>query len=139
MDIFDRVRQEGYVLLQDIDWQAYDALLRDPEVGQLRLTYDRETLELQSRSASHERAHVTLGYVINTLAEAFNLEMQGSGMITLRREDLKCGLEPDASYYFRNWRAFLRLVREKDELDLRRDPPPDLAIEVDDSTTTLDR
>src|SRR5260370_4346641 len=119
MNIFDRVRKEGYVLLPDIDWRSYDALLRNPDVGHLRLTYDQGTLELQSRSYAHERAHVTLRLVIYTLMEAFQVNTQTSGALALRRQDLQCGLEPDESYYTHNWRRFMRLIRdEKEELDL---------------------
>ena len=140
MNIFDRVRKKGYVLLPDIDWRSYDALLRDPDVGHLRLTYDQGILELQSRSYAHERAHITLQLVINTLTEAFQVNSTGSGSVALRRQDLQCGLEPDESYYTHNWQRFMRLIREKKgELDLLVDPPPDLAIEVDNPTSTLDR
>jgi Uma2 family endonuclease len=140
MSIFERVRREGHALLRDLDWQAYDALLRHPDVGRLRLTYDRETLELQARSFAHERGWVTLRYVIDASAVAFEIPMTAAGMTTLRRQDLRCGLEPDASYYIRHVEAFMRVIREKwKELDLLLVPPPDLVVELDDPTSTLDR
>jgi Uma2 family endonuclease len=37
------------------------------------------------------------------------------------------GLEPDYSFYINNW----QLVMGKDRLDWTRDPPPDLAVEID--------
>src|SRR5205085_2408534 len=45
------------------------------------------------------------------------------------------GLEPDACW----WIASEPLVRGKTEIDLRRDPPPDLALEVDVTHSSLDR
>jgi hypothetical protein len=44
-------------------------------------------------------------------------------------------LEPDECY----WIASEPLVRGKDRIDLRTDPPPDLALEVDITHSSLDR
>jgi Uma2 family endonuclease len=140
MTILEQARREGHVLVPNCDWQTYDAVLRDPAIWHLRVTYDRGTLEIQSRSFAHERGHRTLRFVIDELAVAFHVPMVAAGMTTLRRKDLLCGLEPDASYYTRNLQERLQRVREKTEpRDLALVQPPDLAIEVDDETSTLDR
>jgi Uma2 family endonuclease len=140
MKIVEQARREGHVLLPHCDWQVYDTLLADPDVWHLRLTYDRDMLEIQARSFTHEHAHRTLRYVVDTLADVLQIPMMAAGMTTLRRKDLRCGLEPDASYYTRNLQAYMQVIREKaGELDLQTVQPPDLAIEVDDQTSTLDR
>jgi Uma2 family endonuclease len=53
----------------------------------------------------------------------------------LDREDLRKGLEPDECYYIQNELA----VRGKDVIDLTIDPPPDLAIEVDSTSSSMNR
>ena len=53
--------------------------------------------------------------------------------MTCRREDLERGLEPDNCYYVHH----AATMRAKDELDLSTDPPPELAIEIDISRSTL--
>ncbi|MBI4909266.1 MAG: Uma2 family endonuclease [Acidobacteria bacterium] len=45
------------------------------------------------------------------------------------------GFEPDSCYYLRNAHA----VRDKYELDMAVDPPPELVIEVDITRSSLNR
>jgi Uma2 family endonuclease len=140
MNIVEQAHREGHVLIRDYGWEAYEAVLRDPGIWHVRVTYDRGTLELQARSFTHERGHRTLRFVIDELAAACNTPMRAAGMTTLRRQDLLCGLDPDASYYTRNLQAYMQTVREKGEQhDLAVVQPPDLAVEVDDSSSMLDR
>jgi Uma2 family endonuclease len=48
---------------------------------------------------------------------------------------LKKGLEPDECYYVQHAAD----VEGKDELDLKKDPPPDLAIEIDITHRSIPR
>jgi hypothetical protein len=63
------------------------------------------------------------------------MPLKGGGSTTFRKRGRRRGLEPDECY----WIASESLVRGKDKIDLRSDPPPDLALEVDISYSTLDR
>jgi Uma2 family endonuclease len=63
------------------------------------------------------------------------LPLRGGGSTTFRRRGRRSGLEPDECY----WIGSEPLVRGKEKIDLRRDPPPDLALEVDISYSTLNR
>jgi Uma2 family endonuclease len=49
------------------------------------------------------------------------------GSTTFRRKDLSKGLEPDESYYFRDEAK----MRGRKRLDMRKDPPPELVVEID--------
>jgi hypothetical protein len=64
------------------------------------------------------------------LIEAFTAELgiprRILGQMTWRRHDLDQGLEADECYYILNQPVVSRRV----EVDLERDPPPDLALEV---------
>ncbi|MGB5972479.1 MAG: Uma2 family endonuclease [Nodosilinea sp.] len=57
------------------------------------------------------------------------------GLTTWRRKAKQAGIEPDNCFYFQNE----ALVRGKLEFDLDRDPPPDLVLEVDLTSKSLDR
>jgi hypothetical protein len=59
----------------------------------------------------------------------------GGGSTTFRRRDLQRGLEPDQCYYTVN----AHRMQGPRELDLSVDPPPDLALEVDFTSSSLDR
>lgn len=53
----------------------------------------------------------------------------------MKREDLQRGFEPDSSFCVQN-APRMRPVRE---LDLNQDPPPDLSIEVDVTSQSINR
>ena len=55
--------------------------------------------------------------------------------MTLKREDIEAGVEPDSSFYI----GIEPLIRGKEEVDLSTDPPPDLVIEVDITNSSLDK
>jgi Uma2 family endonuclease len=73
--------------------------------------------------------------LVETLTEELNIPLQSGGSTTFDREDLDRALEPDECYYLKNEPA----VRDKDEIDLSVDPPPDLAVEIDISRSSLNR
>jgi Uma2 family endonuclease len=122
-------------VLRDIDWPGYKSIADSVGESHVRLTYDRGNLELMTLSHGHERWSGLLGRLIEALTEELDMPCQSGGSTTLDREDLARGLEPDRCYYLEHEAA----VRDKDEIDLAVDPPPDLAIEVDISRSSLSR
>jgi Uma2 family endonuclease len=122
-------------VLRGVPWNAY-VLLRDaPENYHVRMTYDRGNLEMMSPSRWHERFSKLIGRLIEAWADEFDIPIQGCGTMTLRREDLERGLEPDNCYYIQHE----AVMRAKEDLDLTTDPPPDLAIEVDLGRPTIEK
>lgn len=124
------------VLLKNISWQTYESLVKEvAEQPGIRLTYDRGTLEIMSPLSPHERYKKLFGRFVESLTEELNLDVCSLGSFTCKRQDLAKGLEPDQCYYIQNE----SLVWDKEEIDLDRDPPPDLAIEIDITSSSLDR
>lgn len=123
-------------VLHDIDWGTYTRLLRalEPRPG-FRLTYDRGTLEIMSPLWEHERAAYLLGRFVDVLTEELRLPYEPGRCVTLRRRRKSRGLEPDNCY----WIASAARLAGKTRLDLRVDPPPDLAIEMEITRSSLDR
>src|SRR5581483_1300369 len=124
-------------VLDDIDWPTYTRLLRAFEKAKRRicLTYDRGTLEMMTPLWEHERPGRLLGRFVDVLVEDLGLPYLLGGSVTLRRRDRRRGLEPDNCY----WIASAARLQGKTRLDLRVDPPPDLAIEMDVTHSSLDR
>ena len=120
---------ENRVLLEGISWSLYERLLR--ELGRdnpgVRLAYDDGRLEIMSPTPLHEDVKKITARLIEAYGDERGLTVQGLGSTTFKRKDLKKGLEPDECYYVAN---AARVIGKK-KLDLLRDPPPDLAIEVD--------
>ena len=122
-------------LLHGVDWETY-CKLRDALRGRhLHLTYDRGSLELMTLSLGHEWYGSMLGRFIETLTLELGQPLKSAGSTTLDREDLERGAEPDRCYYLEHE----PLVREKNEIDLTVDPPPDLALEIDLSRSSIKR
>ncbi len=127
---------EQTFILHETPWPTYCRLLRAfANRRGIRLTYDRGTLELRTLSHEHESYGYLLGRLVDALTEELSLPVKGGGSTTFRRRKRRRGLEPDACW----WIASEALVRGKLKIDLRRDPPPDLALEVDVTHSSLDR
>ncbi|AFY84649.1 Uma2 family endonuclease [Oscillatoria acuminata] len=127
---------EGRILLQNITWETYERLL--VEMGDhrnTRVNYDRGVLEIITPLFEHENPNRLLAQVARTVAEELNVEILSAGSTTLNRPDLEKGSEPDSSFYIKNE----SLIRGKRTIDLKTDPPPDLVIEVDVTSSSIDR
>jgi Uma2 family endonuclease len=127
---------EQRVLLHNVSWNTYERLLMDlNDSSAPRLTYDRGTLEIMSPSSEHERYNRTIARIVEELAVEMNLDFDALGSTTFRREDLDRGFEPDSCFYIQN----VTSIRRKKRIDLAVDPPPDLIVEIDITSTSLDR
>lgn len=124
------------VILRGVSWTTYQALIRDLELEPgKRLTYDQETLEIMVPLPPHESYKRLMGRLVEVTTEETETEIRSLGSTTWSREDLQKGLEADECYYIQNEQA----VRGKAEIDLTTDPPPDLAIEVDFTSSSMNR
>jgi Uma2 family endonuclease len=124
-----------HYVLENISWQTYERILADQGNHRLRHTYDRGQLELMTISLEHGTYSFLLGSLILVLAEELHLRAKGVDPVTCRREDVQRGLEPDKCFYVGN----AHLISGRRQIDLSRDPPPDLALEIDISPGALDR
>lgn len=125
-----RFYQEG------VSWEEYDELLEGLNgVRNVRVSYDRGRMEIMALSPEHEGISRLFGYLIQVLTEELNLQFLLRGSATLKRKSEEAGKEPDDCFYIGD----LERIRGKKRLDLDRDAPPDLAIEVDITNPTLDK
>jgi Uma2 family endonuclease len=127
---------EQRFMLYGVDWKSYSRMLRAfGDRPGVRLTYDRGSLEIMTLSYEHESLARLLDRFVVTLTEELRLPIAGGRSTTFRRRGRKRGLEPDDCY----WIASEPLVRGKDRINLHTDPPPDLALEIDFTHSSLDR
>jgi Uma2 family endonuclease len=125
-----------YVVLRNASWETFERLLADNrDSAGVRLYYDNGMLEIKVPSAKHEKPNRTLAQLIEVLAEEMNLDIERLGSTTFKRDELLKGFEPDSSFYIQNAEA----IAGKDALDLKVDPPPDLVIEIDITTDSLNK
>jgi Uma2 family endonuclease len=126
---------EQRFVFRRVNWAFYEGLLALIGERRYRVTYDRGSLELMAPAWNHEWWSRRLDRVLMGVGEAVGVDFMSGGSTTFRRRDLNRGLEPDQCYYTVNAHRMLGLR----ELDLSVDPPPDLALEVDFTHSSLDR
>jgi len=82
-------------------------------------------------------AHGRYGYIIARIIDAWSEELDIPivflGDMTCQRKDIEKGFEPDHCFYVQNEPR----MWQKLEVDLEVDPPPDLAIEIDMSRSSM--
>lgn len=83
----------------------------------------------------HELYRTLIGEIIALVCNELDIPRIGQGSTTFRRKDVDRGLEPDQCYYFNN----AARIRDRSRIHLDNDPPPDLAIEIDITSSSLDR
>jgi Uma2 family endonuclease len=129
------VPAEQRLRLSDIPWETY--VLYSDGLGprHIRVTYDRGEMEVMTLSSEHENRKKLLGRLVEALTEELEIDIASFGSMTCRRKNRKRGLEPDDAY----WIANEPKVRGRKNLDLEVDPPPDLALEIEISRSSLDR
>ena len=123
------------VLMENISWTTFEALLADLGEHRGRLAYSDGVLEIVSPTEEHEHVGRILGRLVETLTEELDIDIKSVKSTTLKRADLEKAVEADESYYIGG-----ESVRRKGErMDLPREAPPDLGIEVDVTTKSLPR
>jgi Uma2 family endonuclease len=121
------------VQLKNISWQMYETILEEMGEGYAaRLAYNKGTLEIRMPLPKHERAKSMIGDLVKVLLEELDIDCEPLGSTTFKREDMDSGVEPDECFYIQNAAA----IRGKDRIDLTIEPPPDLAIEIDNTSPT---
>lgn len=129
-------KQTQHVILEGITWQTYQALLRDAgDHRSTRFAYDQGILEIIMPSTYHEFLNRILEAIIRALTEELNMRLRGCGSTTINREDLARGVEPDSCFYIQN----VDRILGKRKIDFQSDPPPDLALEVDITSSSRRR
>lgn len=126
---------DQWVVFHDVPWETYLSLLKSRGQGRVRLTYYQGVLEIRTLSKLHEILSELLGGFVKVLARGYGLELQSVGSMTMHFEELQAGGEADKSYYIRHE----AVVRQREKYDPAVDPPPDLVVEVDLSSSSSRR
>ncbi|WP_027255346.1 Uma2 family endonuclease [Planktothrix agardhii] len=127
---------EQRTVLNQVSWQTFINLLNDLGDNRvIRLYYDQGVLEIMTPLGEHENNNRFIECLIGVIADELNLNLKRFGSLTLKREELLKGAEPDSCYYLENE----PLVRHKQNINLESDPPPDLVLEIDMTSSSLDK
>ncbi len=120
-----------------VDWDGYEFFLRVCDRKGIRVTYDRGRLELMSPEQFHEQYSKCLAFLIEALCEEFLVPFGCGDSTTFRSKAEGRGIEPDDCYFFEGLRQLKQPTPGAWDPDI--DAPPDLAVEIDITSSSLDR
>jgi Uma2 family endonuclease len=121
------------LLIKEISWSMYESILDSlGEHRGTRIHYSQGWLEIMTPLPEHEDNKVIMSNLIEIILEELDIEFRNLGSTTFKNEAMAQGLEPDICFYIQHEVA----IRGKKRIDLARDPPPDLAVEIDITTRT---
>ena len=128
---------ENYLILHPISWQTFRRICEElSQNPSKRLAYNQGYLQIMSPLMEHENNNWFISRLVFIMAEEWDLNIKSVGSLTLKRDDIQKGIEPDACFYLKNEPE----VRNKLSIDLNQgDKPPDLAIEIDITSGSLDK
>lgn len=124
------------LILQGISWNFYEQLLDEfKDSNALHFAYNNGTLEVEVPLLKHERPTEVLRDLITQICVEKEIDFLNAGKTTFRRQVKAKGVEPDSCFYIQNEAK----LRGKLDINLAHDPPPDLVIEVDVTSPSLDK
>jgi Uma2 family endonuclease len=128
LDAIAHLPEGGTLILDDVTWDEYERLVDlMGDHSPVRVTYDQGTLEVMSPTRKHDHFALMCTRLADIISDETGCDLEGIGSATLKEQLLDRGVEPDACFYVQNAYRVIGSL----ELDLRKDPPPDLAIEID--------
>lgn len=127
------IPSETRTVLENVCWETFIELAEQRRGSVPRMTYDDGVLELMNPLRQHENIGRLIGRLIETYTEVKGIEIQSVASTTFKRRELKKAFEADESYYIKH----AEQIRPKEEIDLTIDPPPDLVIEVEITSSAI--
>ncbi|MFB2935674.1 Uma2 family endonuclease [Aerosakkonemataceae cyanobacterium BLCC-F154] len=124
------------IVMNGVRWETFKALMADVGDGRAwRIAYDKGVLEIRMPLTEHEEPKILIGSFVEALADELEIEIRQLGALLLEREDLTRAVEPDTCFYIQN--EFI--VRGKKSIELPNDPPPDVVVESDYTSSSLNK
>ena len=129
------ISAETRTVMENIRWETFVELAEQRRGSVPRMTFDEGVLELMSPRRQHENIGSLIGRFVETYTEVLGIEVQSVASTTFKRKDLQKAFEADESYYIEH----AEQIRPKEEIDLTIDPPPDLVIEVEITSSAIQK
>ena|SRR5436190_11675473 len=134
VDAVEHLPNGATLVVHEINWDDYERILAElAHRPTLRISYDSGRLEVVSPLMRHGWYECLISDLVLIFCEAFRLRSERTGTVTWKRQSILKGVEPDRSFFIRN----LERVIGKEDLDLEKDPPPDVVVEVDITNSSL--
>jgi len=126
---------ENRTSLSNVLWETFIELAEQRRGSIPRMTFCEGVLELMSPLRQHENIGRLIGRMVETYTEVLEIEIHSVASTTFKRKDLQRAFEADESYYIQH----ADMMRAKEHTDLTIDPPPDLVIEVEITSSLIEK
>lgn len=126
----------NHLVLHDVSWDFYERLLDEIGDRPIRVAYDEGVIEIMSPLFEHENPGRFICRMIETQSLLRGMRITSGGSTTFRRADLLKGAEPDGCYFIKSAAA---MRGKKGRWNPKKDPPPDLVVEVDVTSASIPR
>jgi Uma2 family endonuclease len=124
-----------HMVLPNIRWETFGRILHEIGKRRYRIAYRNGDLEFTTAELGHHSRSRWIGNLIFFAAFELNVPICSGGSTTLKDSKRRVALEPDDCF----WIKHEARMRGKKRWNAQRNPPPDLAIEVDIPGGVLDR
>lgn len=129
------------VVIRGVDWAFYEQLLDSiPEDEHIHVDYDGKDIEMMVIGFGHDFEKKLLSQFVESVAQELEIPYKSAGQTTWKRPEVNRGLEADDCYFFRSDKlAAIAAAWARGARKVADYPNPDLAIEIDDSRSKIDR
>ena len=116
------------ITFHNVSWREYERLLDQVgEASGLRLSYNNGRLQVMTLSSEHENYVRFIESLMTTIKLRLRINIRSFGSATMKQRKQSKGKEPDACFYVQS----AEKIGLRTRLDFTKDPPPDIAVEVD--------
>ena len=126
---------ETRMVLENVSWETFVALADERRGSVPRMTYSEGVLEMMSPKRKRENIGRLIGRMVEAYSEIKGIEILSVASVTVKRSDLKKAYEADESYFVTS----IDQVLAKEELDFEVDPAPDLVVEVELTSSAIEK
>jgi Uma2 family endonuclease len=134
MNSIENLPSGATLFIEGVKWEDYQHLIEElAESNHLRVAYSEGVLQIMSPSYQHEVVKNVIHDLLVVIFEETHTNYSPAGSTTLKHEDLKGAAEPDNCYYLRE---NVKKIQKRKSIDMHLDPPPDLIVEVDLSSSS---
>lgn len=134
LDAAEYLPSGASLVVHQCGWDDYERVLEGLiDRPGLQVCYDSGKLEIVSPLPEHEEYERLIEDLVLVFCEVSRVKLEKRGGATWKKRALDKGVEPDASFYIQN----AKRVIGKRRIDLESDPPPDIVVEIDLTSSSL--
>lgn len=124
------------IVISGVSPETHQRLLEDlGDQPVPRVTYWKGVLQLISPTSQHEQLIELLCEVVKIHARYHKQRIVGTRSMTLEKKGVDGSAQPEASFYIKQAAQVARTIK----IDLAVDPPPDLIIEIDITSSSAQK